>query len=136
MTGRLRRLMGSMALSGRFARYLLVGGSAALVDFGAFVLLLNAGLAVAGAAAMSFALAAVYNFALSALVVFRVASTWRRFVLFATFALVGLAVNTGVTVAAAAWLPELLAKVVGIGAAFGANFWMNNAIVFRSRSDV
>ncbi|WP_128255562.1 GtrA family protein [Falsirhodobacter deserti] len=131
MTARLRHLVGSDALSGRFARYLFVGGSAAIVDLGGFVLLIQAGYGTAAAAAASFAFAAVYNFTLSSSVVFRTGSTWRRFVMFMALALVGVSVNTGVTTLAATWLPEVLAKVAGIGMAFGLNFWMNNTIVFR-----
>ena len=131
MTARLRRLFGSDGLSGRFMRYLLAGGSAAVVDLGGFVLLRDAGFGTPAAAAASFALAAVWNFTLSSALVFRLGSTWRRFVLFMGFALVGLVVNTGVTTLAAAWLPGALAKVAGIGVAFGANFWMNNSLVFR-----
>ncbi len=131
MTARLRRLFGSDALSGRFARYLLAGGSAALVDLGGFVLLARAGIGIPAAAAASFAVAALWNFALSSTLVFRLGSTWRRFALFMGFALAGLVVNTGVTILAALWLPGALAKVAGIGVAFGANFWMNNSLVFR-----
>lgn len=131
MTARLRRLFGSDALSGRFMRYVLVGGSAAVMDLGGFLFLMGAGFGTPAAAAASFTLAAVWNFLLSSLVVFRLGSTWRRFILFVTFALVGLAANTGVTALAALWMPGALAKVAGIGVAFGVNFWMNNSLVFR-----
>ena len=131
MTSRLRGLLGSDGLGGRFSRYLLVGGSAAVVDLGVFVLLSEAGLGVPAAAAASFSIAVAYNFTLSSVVVFRVGPTWHRLVLFMSFALVGLVVNTSVTVLAAGWMPGTLAKVAGIAVAFGANFWMNNAIVFR-----
>lgn len=131
MTAHLRRLFGSDALSGRFMRYLLVGGSAALVDLGGFVLLREGDFSTPAAAAVSFAFAAVYNFTLSSAVVFRLGSTWRRFMLFMAFALLGLVVNTGVTTLAAVWLPGTLAKIAGIGVAFGVNFWMNNSFVFQ-----
>lgn len=130
------RLFGSDGLTGRFSRYLLVGGSAAVIDLGGFVLLSDAGLDVAAAAAASFAVSAVYNFTFSSLAVFRVAPTWQRFALFMTFALVGLVVNTGITVLAAYWLPDVLAKVTGIGVAFSANFWLNNTVVFDRRQQV
>lgn len=131
MTARLRRLVGSDALSGRFMRYLLVGGSAALVDLGGFILLREADFSTPAAAAVSFVFAAGYNFTLSSAVVFRQNSTWRRFMLFMAFALLGLAVNTGVTSLAAVWLADVPAKIAGIGVAFGVNFWMNNSLVFR-----
>ncbi|REA89658.1 hypothetical protein DV959_13900 [Staphylococcus pseudintermedius] len=47
------------------------------------------------------------------------------------FALVGLVVNAGVTTLAAHWMPAVFAKIVGLGVAFGVNFWMNNSVVFR-----
>ena len=127
---RLRRLARSDGLGGRFSRYVVVGGSAAVVDLGGFVLLSAAGAGVLPAAAGSFGLAAAYNFVLQALVVFRAAPTPRRLALFAAFSLVGLAVNTGATTLAALWLAPVLAKVAGIGVAFAANFAMNNAVVF------
>ena len=37
------------------------------------------------------------------------------------FALLGLAVSTGVTTLAALWMPGALAEVAGIGGAFGVN---------------
>lgn len=131
MTPRIRRLLGSDGLSGRFLRYLVIGGSAAVIDLGGFVLLMQTDLRTPVAAAASFAVAAVWNFTLSSVVVFRLGSTWRRFGLFMAFALVGLVLNTGATTLAAVWLPEVLAKITGIGLAFGANFWMNNSLVFR-----
>ena len=69
------------------------------------------------AAAASLALAAVWKFTLSSALVFRLDSTWRRFMLFMGFALAGLVVNTGVTTLAAVWLPGAMAKVAGIGVA-------------------
>lgn len=127
----LRGMAGADALSGRFARYFLVGGSAAIVDLGGFTAFSAAGLGVLPAAALSFGCAAVFNFILSANVVFRQRPTWRRAGLFAALALIGLAVNAGVTTFAAYYLPALLAKVIGIGATFMLNFGMNNAVVFR-----
>lgn len=114
-------------------RYLLVGGSAALIDVGSFVLLRKADFSTPAAAAVSFAFAAGYNFTLSSAVVFRLDSTWRRFMLFMVFALLGLVVNTGVTSLAAVWLVDVLAKIAGIGMAFGVNFWINNSLVFRQK---
>ncbi len=121
---------------GRLARYILAGGGAAVIDLGGFLLLLRAGLAVAPAAALSFAIAAVVNFTLSALFVFRERPTWARFVAFMAAAVLGLAINTSVTVLAeGAGLWNALAKVTGIGVAFLFNFTVNHALVFRARRD-
>ena len=119
--------------AGRLSRYILVGGTAAVVDLGGFLLLVEMEVRTAAAAAASFAVAALFNFALASAVVFQVAPTYRRLVLFAAFALVGLSINTAVTTGAAVLLPDWLAKISGIGCAFGANFWMNDRLVFRRK---
>jgi putative flippase GtrA len=127
----IHRVLRSDALSGRFTRYFIVGGSAAIVDLGGFFLFLKSDFSTVAAAASSFAIAAIYNFALSSTLVFRFSLTWRRLVMFMAFAVVGLVINTSVTSLAALSLPGLLAKTVGILVAFGVNFWMNNSVVFR-----
>lgn len=127
----IHRVLRSDALSGRFTRYFIVGGSAAIVDLGGFFFFLKFDFSTVTAAASSFAIAAIYNFALSSTLVFRFSLTWRRLVMFMAFAVVGLVINTSVTSLAALSLPELLAKTVGILVAFGVNFWMNNSVVFR-----
>lgn len=132
MTAFFRRVRRSNALSGRFTRYLIVGGSAAIIDLGGFVLFLQGGFPTMAAAASGFAVAAVYNFALSSTVVFQVAPTWRRLFMFMAFAAVGLVVNTGVTSLAAIFTPDMIAKIIGILTTFGVNFWMNNSVVFRA----
>ncbi len=112
----------------RVLGYALTGGLAALVDIGGFHLLAPRVSPVAAAAAASFAVAAVVNYLLSSRWVFR--SHWRsgrRAGLFLAFALLGLGINTGVTAMVAALLPlhATLAKVLGVGVAFGANCAMN-----------
>lgn len=122
------------SLADHFVRYVIVGGGAAIVDFGGFVVLIALGLPVLVAAATSFAVAAVVNFTFSALFAFRSPPTWRRFALFVAFALVGLAINTAATVlAVAAGAPPWLGKIIGIGTAFLFNFALNRMIVFRDR---
>lgn len=102
-----------------------------MVDLGGFILLREMNFSTLPSAAISFSFAAVYNFMLSSAVVFRTGSSWRRFIMFTTFALVGLAINAGVTILTSAWLPDIFAKVLGICMAFGINFWVNNFLVFR-----
>lgn len=130
-TRALRRI-GQAALPGRLGRYVLTGGAAAVVDLGGFLLLAPHLSPVALAAAASFLIALAVNFALSSAYAFRAAPSWRRFGLFAAFAGLGLAVNTGATAAAAALgAPLAMAKLAGIGIAFGFNFSVNHWIVFR-----
>ncbi len=119
----------------RLLGYALTGGLAAVVDIGGFHLLAPRVSPVAAAAAASFAGAAVVNYLLSSRWVFR--SDWRsgrRAGLFLAFALLGLGINTGVTALAAAVLPlhATLAKVLGVGVAFGANYAMNTRWVFMA----
>jgi putative flippase GtrA len=122
-------------LSGRkkFMRYILTGGLAACVDLGGFVLLVSAGTQIGLAAAISFVIAAIVNFRLTASFVFQTKGDLRRFWLFLLFAVIGLALNTGVTVAGVtvAGLAPAFAKIVGIGVAFLFNFAFNALIVFR-----
>lgn len=114
-------------------RYGLTGGTAAVVDLGGFLLLTSQDVAIAPAAVISFVAAAVVNYVLTSRFVFGSQASLRRFVLFFAAALVGLAVNVGVTVFAATVLhfPPGFAKLVGIGTAFLLNFALNAGIVFR-----
>lgn len=117
------------------AGYAVTGGVAAVVDIGGFHLLTRQMEGVAVPAALSFTAAAVVNYLLTSAWVFR--RDWRsarRAGLFMVSALTGLAVNAGVTTAVASWLPvhATLAKVAGVGVAFGINFAMNARWVFRA----
>lgn len=107
-----------------------------MVDIGGFVLLTNWGVPILAAATGSFLLAVVVNYLLSSRFVFRAGLSGRGFLLFASAALVGLAINVGVTFVAATYLGLLpaLAKIVGVGTAFLVNFTVNSKLVFRSRA--
>lgn len=126
------------ALARQALGYLLVGGLAAVVDIGLFHLLVSRMDGVLLPAVASFLVAAVVNYTLSSVWVYR--RQWRslrRASRFLLFALVGLCINAGVTW----WLVHLfaaaptLAKIGGVGIAFGANFLMNTFIVFRAEDD-
>lgn len=120
----------------KFLRYFLTGGVAAIVDIGAFKLLLPL-LSLPVAAVVSFCIAAVVNFSLTSWFVFASRPTLRRFFLFFAFASLGLVINAGVTILCAGWLgaPALLAKITGVGTAFIFNFLFNFAIVFRRQRE-
>ncbi len=123
-----------LTLSARSAaklRYLVVVGSAAIIDLGGFVLLVASGAAVPVAAALSFLVAAAYNYLLISRIVFRQRSQMGRFGLFLAVGLFGLFVNTGVTWMASAFgIPHLFAKGAGIGVAFLFNTALNICVVF------
>lgn len=114
-------------------RYVMTGGTAAVVDLGGFLLLISQDIALAPAAVISFVAAAVVNYLLTSRFVFASEASMRRFALFFAVALVGLAANVGVTVLAATvlHLPPGFAKLVGIGTAFLLNFALNTGVVFR-----
>jgi putative flippase GtrA len=117
----------------KLVRYGVTGGIAAIVDAGGFALLLKTGLAIAVAGTLSFCAAAAVNYALSSRFVFARSATAQGFALFFVAALIGLAVNLGVTLAGVylAGLPPIVAKIAGIGTAFLVNFALNLLVVFR-----
>lgn len=114
------------------SRYLLTGGSAAVVDIGLFWCALRLGLPIWPSAVISFLLATVVNYLLTARIVFGHRPSLTQYFAFLPFALVGLLINSTLT-----WLffhlgaPALLAKGAAIGVTFVANFAMNALIVFR-----
>lgn len=120
-------------LLAKLARYFLTAGTAAIVDVGGFVLLTGAGVTVLPAATASFVVAAVVNYLLTSRFVFAEQANRRRFTLFFAVALLGLAINVGVTYFAAVQLglPPALAKIAGVGTAFLVNFGLNAGLVFR-----
>jgi len=120
-------------LLAKLLRYGMTGGIAAIVDAGGFALLIWLGLAIAPAATVSFCVAALVNYGLTSRFVFGQGKSARGFVFFFAVALIGLAINVGVTSAGAYWigLPPIVAKIAGIGSAFLVNFALNAFIVFR-----
>ena len=120
-------------LLGKLGRYFVTAGVAAIVDVGGFVLLAGAGLMLVPAAASSFSVAAVVNYLASSRFVFGAPATARGLARFFGGALAGLAINVGMTYLAATrfGLPPALAKTVGVGVAFLANFFINATLVFR-----
>lgn len=117
----------------KFMGYFMTGGLAAVVDAGGFGLLHHQGVGVLPAAVISFCAAAVVNYQLSSRYVFKHAPTQKQFYKFFLVALIGLAVNVGITY----WLIQntsllpVLAKVAAIGVAFFVNFLLNLLIVFK-----
>lgn len=137
--------------AGKAARYLLTGGSAAVVDTLAFAGLLAAGLAILPAATLSFLVASVWNYWLSARFVFHAARSLGGYLRFLAAATIGLAINVGLTFWLAGLLPRLVpallpaglaallpplaivAKIIAIGVAFVFNFAINLLVVFRPK---
>jgi putative flippase GtrA len=141
----------------RLFRYILTGGTAAVVDLTVFTVLHMVGLPIGLAASCSFCVAAVVNYALCSIFVFGHALSLRQLSLFVVVALVGMGINVGVTVTANQMIPfgqflsragalvgmggdvlkpfaATLAKVCGIGVAFLFNFYLNSTVVFRDRA--
>jgi putative flippase GtrA len=130
----IRRITVSDTL-GKLLRYTVTGGSAAVIDLGAFALLYPAVLSLPLAATASFLLAAVENYVFTSYFVYKQPLGVRRFGAFLLTALIGLSVNVGITSVAATFggFPPLIAKTTGIGAAFLLNFSLNTLIVFRKK---
>lgn len=118
---------------GRFVRYIISGGTAAVVDLSIFALLHRAGVPIPVAATCSFGVAALVNYTIASIFVFKKPLSFRGFGVFFSVALVGMAINVGITVAGSALTPvgPIVSKIAGIGTAFLLNFWLNSAFVFR-----
>jgi putative flippase GtrA len=123
----------SAGLPRQFARYVLTGGLAAIVDIGLFHALVTGGAGGLQAAIASFVVAAAVNYVLTSTLVFQVRRrTARQAGLFLLFASIGCVANTGLTVIIfEAGATPALAKTFAIGAVFFLNFLMNRFIVFR-----
>lgn len=122
-------------IAGKAARYLLTGGTAAVVDLGGFAALHRTGLPVPVAATLSFLVASVVNYWLSSRHVFGAARSLPGYLRFLAAAVLGLALNVGLTILLSATLPPLLAKLIAIAVAFLFNFTINLLIVFRPADD-
>ncbi len=120
-------------LRGQGARYLLTGGSAAVVDIAIFAAELRFGVPLIPAATLSFVAGTVVNYSLTAHYVFHQARSLRGYLKFSAVAVVGLIINVTLTALLAAHtpLPPVAAKVVAIGVAFVVNFTLNALLVFR-----
>jgi putative flippase GtrA len=60
--------------------------------------------------------------------------TWRAYLTFAAFGLLGLLADTTALLIAKSFLPVMLAKLFGVGAGFFVNFSMSHFVVFRPRT--
>jgi putative flippase GtrA len=114
-------------------RYLLTGGSAAVVEVSAFAAMIAAGTPVVPAATLSFLAGSIINYLLASRFVFHRAIALRRYLMFLAGASVGLVINVALTglLAAHTQLPPVAAKIVAIGIAFIFNFAVNALLVFR-----
>jgi putative flippase GtrA len=115
-------------------RYLITGGTAALVDIQGFALLSWAHVPVVLAAACSFSLATIVNFLLTSRWVFGATPTRQKYFAFLLGAVFGLLVNVALTYTGATYLAmqPVLAKTFAIAVTFLLNFWVNVNIVFRN----
>jgi putative flippase GtrA len=119
---------------GKLLRYFFTAGVAAIVDVGGFAALRFTPIPLAICAVVSFCVATVVNYLLTSRYVFHRAPTLRGYGLFFAGALGGLLVNVALTTAGSLYLgiAPVLAKVLGVGAAFLVNFWLNLRVVFRA----
>jgi putative flippase GtrA len=117
-------------------RYFLVGGSAAVVDIGLFMLFAqHLGMPYLRVAVASFVVATLVNYLLSIRFVFVSGQRFRRrweVVLVFAVSLVGLGINAAILWACVeeAHFPLLLAKVAATGVVFFWNFLARRLLVF------
>lgn len=117
----------------KIVKYAGTAGVAAIVDIGLFWGLSELSVPVAIAAVASFLVASVVNYTLTAPYVFQSPMSFLQYGMYLSTASLGFAINVGVTL----YLSEVvgfippLAKLIGVGIAFFANFALNSALVFR-----
>lgn len=124
-------------LGARRWRYLGVSAVALGADMGAFVALIQAGVAAAGASALAYGLGVAVHWWLSARVVFAAAdgaARWVQKLLFVASALVGLGLTVGIVgIGARAGLDPRLAKITAVGISFIATWLLRALVVFAPR---
>lgn len=122
-----------VALQPRIVKYAGTAGVAAIVDIGLFWGLSELPISLTLAAVASFLVASVVNYMLTARYVFQAPVSLINYGWFLSAASLGFAINVGVTLYVSLilgiWAP--LAKTIGVGIAFFANFALNSLVVFR-----
>lgn len=120
-------------LQPKIVKYAGTAGVAAIVDVGLFWVLSETSISLTIAAVASFLVASVVNYVLTARYVFQSPISLANYGWFLSAASLGFAINVGVTLyfsqIIGVWPP--LAKIIGVGIAFFANFAMNALLVFR-----
>ncbi len=118
-------------------RYLLTGGSAAVVDVSVFAVLIATGSPIIPAATASFIVGSVINYLLAARFVFPHPASVRRYLMFLAGASIGLVINVGLTdlLVTHISLVPVAAKIISIGVAFVFNFAVNALVIFRRPSE-
>jgi putative flippase GtrA len=122
----------------KLVRYFCTAGVAAIVDVGGFAALSLTPLPIPVSAVISFCVATVVNYLLTSRFAFHRAPTLPGYGLFFVSALGGLLVNVTLTTAGSLYLgiAPVLAKILGVGAAFLVNFWLNLRVVFRDQGSM
>lgn len=121
----------------KIARYFLVGGVAAGIDFLLFALLVKVfGFGWLGSAAFSFCVATLANYSLSIRHVFRSGARFgkqREMMLVFVVSAVGLVINQAVLAILIEWfgMDVLLSKVAATGSVFFWNYGARRHFIFR-----
>lgn len=125
-------------LKPKIVKYAFTAGAAAGVDLGLFWLLSELAIPLFVSAIASFLVASVVNYMLSARYVFGRKIAVSDYFRFLVAASLGFSINVVITIyfSQIVGLAPPLAKAIGIGLAFFANFAMNAVLVFpESRKD-
>ena len=118
--------------------YLFIGGVSAVCNILLFSLLLKAGIEMATAVVLAFAVAALINYLLCIAILFRHKarwSTWGEILMYLlTLAIMG-AFDAGITMNLAQWgIPPLWSKTLATGFGFVGNFILRKYLVFPEKS--
>lgn len=135
-----------MSLRTQLFRFVATGGLSAIVDFGSWTLLTLAGVDVSLAKAIGFVLGTTTAYLINRRWTFKATHSARRFIAVFLLYLITFFLNTGLTLAVL-WLvqrygpaelpligAQVIAFVIGQGAATTVNFLVQRLVIFRIRA--
>lgn len=125
-----------LGLFDQLARFVLVGGFSAVVDYGTYYALLSLGLWIHGAKAIGFIAGTTTAYLLNRRLTFRARGSRGRFAAFLGLYATTFVVNVGMNAMMLALLPQAwweitLAFVVAQGTATAINFVVLRSVIFR-----
>lgn len=119
-----------------FIKYIIVGGSAALINWAVFYVCLKLSLHYLAACVVSFVLATLWNFLLARRFIFhtRAHSLLKESVLVYIASLCGLLIDMAVVWGCVEWLDmqPMLGKIIATGVAFVFNFLARYLLIYKS----
>jgi putative flippase GtrA len=117
----------------QFAIYLVIGGTAAIVNLGLFLLMYSSGIAASFAIPIAFVIAALVNYAICIKTIFRQQAKWPlgfELLTYAAVVAVAAVIDSGITLSLLGFVPAWVAKLCGTAVSLLANFAGRRFIVF------